>query len=169
VPEFACDSSLTELESSNSVSRPVAGWRAMPRRPCLSLSGLGPRHRPCRRAWHDQDLHDSSSDPLAFMWDHACSPEALSILWRLGQCVPNIQLESKASRRIRQVLRFLGRSTRTDRHWCPVRTLQSLQIGLKTPDSLIVRLCCTGRTQGSSFIPFGQVLGKSQAIFGRKA
>jgi hypothetical protein len=95
---FACDSSLTELESRNSMSRPVAGWRAVPRPPCLLLSSLGPWRRPCRRAWHDQDLRDSNSDPLTLMWDRACSPEALSILWRLGQCVPNVQLESKASR-----------------------------------------------------------------------
>jgi hypothetical protein len=95
---FVCDTSLMELELWSSMSQPVAGWRAMPRQPCLSLSGLGPWHGPCRRAWHDQDLHDSNSDPLAFVWDCACSPEAPSILWRLGQCMPNVWLESKASR-----------------------------------------------------------------------
>jgi hypothetical protein len=81
---FARDSSLAELESHNSMSRPEAGWRAMPRRPCLLLSGLSPWHGPCWLAWHDQDLHDSSSDPLAFMWDHACSPEVPSALLETG-------------------------------------------------------------------------------------
>jgi hypothetical protein len=95
---LVCDSPLAELELCNSVSWPEAGRRAVPRPPCLLLGSLSPWHGPCRLAWHDQDLRDSSSDPLAFMWVRACSLKALSVLWRLGQCVPNAQHESKVRR-----------------------------------------------------------------------
>jgi hypothetical protein len=55
---------------------------------------------------------------------------------------------------------------RCDRLWALERPHHLLQINLKTPDSPIVLLHHSRRAQGSSFIPFGQALGKPQAIFG---